>query len=211
MPSILINIFMTALVGYLLGSLPSAYMMGRLFKKIDIRQVGSKNMGAMNSFYNLGALPGALVLLMDIGKGALAVLLGYLIYPELYMVCYLCAFMAIVGHNYPIWLRFKGGKGGATVVGICCALFPWGIGVAIIVFGLFTLITKWPTISYGIALVAFPLMYLIINGSTHTFWALLFFVLIPYFFYIPRLLQVWRRYDGNIKKIFLRKNLQDRK
>ena len=211
MPSMLIIIFVAIVIGYLLGSIPSAYIMGWLFKKIDIRQVGSKNMGAMNSFYNLGALPGALVLLMDIGKGALAVLFGYLLYPDAYLIYYLCAFMAVIGHNYPVWLKFKGGKGGATVVGICCTLLPWGIITGLIAFGIITLITKWPTISYGIALLTFPILHLIINESDHVFWALVFFVLVPYVFYIPRLVQVWNSYDGDIKSIFMRKNLKDRK
>jgi len=211
LPSLLITISVAILGGYLLGSIPSAYIIGRLFKKIDIREVGSKNMGAMNSFYNLGALPGALVLIMDIGKGALTVLFGYLLYPDLYMICFISAFMAVAGHNFPVWLGFRGGKGGAVVVGVCCALFPWAIIIAVIIFGVLTFITKWPTISYGIALITFPIMCLMTQGSTYLFWGLLFFVVIPYIFYVPRLVQVWKGYNGNIRKIFIRKNIKDRK
>jgi len=205
-----IIIITVIIVGYLLGSFPSAYLMGRIVKKIDIRQVGSKNMGAMNSMYNLGFGAGLLVLLMDAAKGALAIIFG-LFFAEDLLIAYLCGFMAVIGHNFPVWLNFKGGKGGATVVGIVCYLCPLAILFAIVLFGILTWMTKWPTISYGIALLLFPLISLIIGQEAILTWGLLFFVLIPYIFYIPRLVQVYQGYNGDWKRIFKRKNLKDRK
>ncbi|MCL2475131.1 MAG: glycerol-3-phosphate acyltransferase [Chloroflexi bacterium] len=208
--SMTIIIITVIIVGYLLGSFPSAYLMGRIVKKIDIRQVGSKNMGAMNSMYNLGFGAGLLVLLMDAAKGALAIIFG-LFFAEDLLIAYLCGFMAVIGHNFPVWLNFKGGKGGATVVGIVCYLCPLAILFAIVLFGILTWMTKWPTISYGIALLLFPLISLIIGQEAILTWGLLFFVLIPYIFYIPRLVQVYQGYNGDWKRIFKRKNLKDRK
>jgi len=203
-------IIIVVIVGYLLGSIPSAYLMGRMIKKIDIRQVGSKNMGAMNSMYNLGFGAGLLVLLMDAAKGALAIIFGLFLSDSL-LIAYLCGFMAVIGHNFPAWLKFKGGKGGATVVGIVCYLCPLAILFAIALFGILTWITKWPTISYGIALLIFPLTSLVAGYEAILTWGLLFFVLVPYIFYIPRLMQVYQGYNGDWKRIFKRKNLKDRK
>ena len=205
-----IIIITATIVGYLLGSIPSAYIMGRIVKKIDIRQVGSKNMGAMNSMYNLGFGAGLLVLLMDAAKGACAVMFGLLL-GDSFFIAYLCGFMAVIGHNFPVWLQFKGGKGGATVVGIVCYLCPLAIPFALVLFGILTWITKWPTISYGIALLAFPLTSFIAGYETILSWGLLFFVLVPYIFYIPRLFQVYKGYNGDWKRIFKRQNLKDRK
>jgi len=205
-----IIIITVIIIGYLLGSIPSAYLMGRMVKKIDIRQVGSKNMGAMNSMYNLGFGVGLLVLLMDAAKGALAIIFG-LFFAESLLVAYLCGFMAVIGHNFPVWLNFKGGKGGATVVGIVCYLCPLAILFAIVLFGILTWLTKWPTISYGIALLLYPLVSLIMGNEAILTWGLLFFVLVPYIFYIPRLVQVYQGYNGDWKRIFKRKNLKDRK
>lgn len=96
------------LAAYLLGSVPAAYVMGRLRKGIDIRQVGSRNMGAMNVFYSIGFGEGLAVLAFDIGKGAAAVALARVMAtPE--AVQLLAGLVAVVGHNFPIFLNFKGG------------------------------------------------------------------------------------------------------
>ena len=102
---------------YLLGSIPSAYIVGRLKKGVDIRQIGSQNMGAMNTFYKVGITSGLLVLAVDIGKGTAAVALArWLGVPPIIEM--LAGTNAVIGHGFPVWLNFRGGKGGATLIGV---------------------------------------------------------------------------------------------
>jgi glycerol-3-phosphate acyltransferase PlsY len=111
-----------ALVGYGLGSFPSAYLAGRLARGIDIRQAGEGNVGARNAFHEVGPWWGVAVTAVDMGKGA-AVALLYGRSP-LWQLAVGAAFL-VLGHAYPIWLRFEGGKGLACAGGLTVALFPW--------------------------------------------------------------------------------------
>src|SRR4030042_3292048 len=101
---------------YLLGSLPFAYIITRKIKGEDIREVGTRNMGAMNTIYRVGFGWGLLVLLLDMAKGALAILVARrLDTPEKIQLA--AAGASVIGHMFPVFLKFRGGKGGATVVG----------------------------------------------------------------------------------------------
>ena len=105
---------------YLLGSIPTAYLIARFAAGVDIRQVGSGNVGAVNTFKQAGVA----VLLIDTLKGALAITLpGLLGTPE--VASYLSAVAVTAGHNWPIFLGFRGGKGAATVMGVSLAVLPW--------------------------------------------------------------------------------------
>ena len=198
-----------AIIGaYLLGSIPAAYIAGRLRKGIDIRQVGSRNMGAMNVFYRVGVVSGLLVLAVDVGTGAAAVLvarwLGVPVVVEL-----IAGATAVIGHNFPVWLRFRGGKGGATVIGVLFFLVPWSIPVVLAVFSVLLLLTRFPTLSYGVALLCFPFVAWLIyhRGDYVAFSALL--VLIPFIRYIPRIREM-RSKGGSWRRVALRRNLKDR-
>ena len=149
-------IISTALIcAYLIGSFPSAYIAGRFRRGIDIREVGSRNVGAMNVFYKVGFVTGLLVLAVDVGKGAAAVALarwlGVPMIAELF-----AGVAAVVGHGFPVWLKFRGGRGGATCIGILIFLMPWGIPIYLAIFGIGLLLTRYPTLSYSIAFLCFP-------------------------------------------------------
>ena len=122
------------LVGaYLLGSVPTAYWAGRLLRGIDIRQHGSRNVGATNAFRVLGPGIGIAVLALDILKGFLAVKLGlWASLPEGASV--VAGLTAIAGHNWTCFLSFRGGKGVATSAGVFCALVPYAFLLALITF-----------------------------------------------------------------------------
>ena len=196
------------IAGYLLGSIPTAYLVGRFKEGIDIRTVGSRNMGAMNSFYRLGFLSGVIVLLVDMGKGAAAVLIARLLgTPDL--VEMLAGAMAVVGHNWPVWLKFKGGKGGATVIGVIGFLMPWIFAIGLPIFALMLLITKVPTISYGIAMLCFPFVAWLIYGRADYVTFSVVMILVPFIKYIPRLFEM-RSKAGNWKGVFARRSLKQR-
>ena len=206
---IIIKIIASFIAAYLLGSIPSAYIAGRLTKKIDIRTVGSHNMGAMNSFYNLGKGVGVMVLAADVLKGVAAVALADLLLniPNLYM--FICGFIVVLGHNYPVWLKFKGGKGGATAIGAIIYFIPWGIPIGLAVFLLLVLITKFPTLSYGIAMISFPFVsWLVYDRPDYILYTALL-ILVPFLSYIPRIKEMKSK-GGSWSRVVKRKNLKDR-
>jgi glycerol-3-phosphate acyltransferase PlsY len=121
---------LTVVTGYFLGSIPTGFLVARS-RGIDIRSVGSGNMGATNVFRTLGKGPGILVLLIDALKGAAAVIVARTFFvpladthPSVALVPMIAALSAVLGHNYTCWLGFKGGKGIATSAGVLAALVP---------------------------------------------------------------------------------------
>ena len=199
----------TLLGAYLVGSIPTAYLIGKFKKGTDIREVGSHNMGAMNVIYNVGFWWGALVMTIDIGKGVLTMAVAKLLnIPEL--AYYAAGIVVILGHNFPIFLKFRGGKGGATAVGVLSFLmFPFGFLIGLGVFCLLMAITRFPTLSYGIGLVVFPFVGWLHyhNGNWVIFSAIV--VAIPFIRYIPRLKEIYKK-AGNLGHAIRRKNLKDR-
>jgi glycerol-3-phosphate acyltransferase PlsY len=201
-------IFIAVACAYIIGSIPSAYIMGQLRKDVDIRQIGSHSMGAMNVFYQIGFVEGLTVLAMDIGKGVAAVALarwiGVPVYAQL-----LAAGAVVVGHGYTIFLRFRGGRGGATCIGILIYLMPWGIPVYAAIFGLGLLLTRYPTLSYSLAFLCFPFVAWLIYGSVEFIIFSVAILLLPALKYIPRIKEMRTR-GGSWRHVFLRKGLKDR-
>jgi glycerol-3-phosphate acyltransferase PlsY len=117
------QIVLALVIGYLLGSIPSAYLIARLVKKVDIRKMGGGNVGAVNTMREIGPLPGLGVFLADMAKGALAVLIAQWLGVHLYWV-FAAGFLVVVGHNWPVWLKFRGGQGLATTMGVLLVFSP---------------------------------------------------------------------------------------
>ncbi|MBI2909665.1 MAG: glycerol-3-phosphate 1-O-acyltransferase PlsY [Chloroflexi bacterium] len=111
---------------YLVGAIPFGFVAGKVCRGIDIREFGSGSIGATNTLRTLGKLPSALVLLGDIGKGAAAVLLArFLLGPDAMGVEVAAALAAVAGHNWPVYIGFKGGKGVSTSIGALVMIAPW--------------------------------------------------------------------------------------
>lgn len=109
--------WLVVLLGYFLGSIPTAFLAGHLLKGRDIRQMGDGNMGARNAFYELGAKAGISIFLIDAGKGALAILVAQSTQiPQLAVL--LTGVAAVAGHNWPVFIGFRGGRGEATTIGV---------------------------------------------------------------------------------------------
>ncbi len=109
--------WLIVLLGYFLGSIPTAFLAGHLLKGKDIRQMGDGNMGARNAFHELGAKVGIGIFLFDAGKGALAILVAQSTQiPQLAVL--LTGVAAVAGHNWPVFIGFRGGRGEATTIGV---------------------------------------------------------------------------------------------
>jgi len=153
----ILSYILTALAAYLLGSIPTGYLAGRA-RGIDIRTVGSKNMGATNVFRSVGKTIGILVLLVDAFKGWAAVCLAapwvlhFTGVPGApanapFVASVIAGIGAILGHNYTCWLQFKGGKGIATTAGVMLALVPWGLGIALAVWIVLFAATRYVSVA----------------------------------------------------------------
>ncbi len=122
-----------AALGYILGSIPFSFLVARLFGVKDVRTVGSGNVGATNVMRSAGKGPGVVALILDGSKGALTVVLARMISPSEVEVC-LAGIFAVIGHLFPVWLGFRGGKGVATGAGLFIPLAPQALGAAVLVF-----------------------------------------------------------------------------
>lgn len=160
----------TAISAYLLGSVSFAVIISKLFLKKDVRKLGSGNAGATNVLRNAGILPAVLTFLGDGLKGFVACFLGEMIFEQIATKtsavwaepiygAYLCGVLCMLGHIFPIFFKFKGGKGVATSVGIFLVCCPLAIAIGLAVFAVMTVITKYVSLSSLIATVV------VISGS----------------------------------------------
>ncbi|PWT89479.1 MAG: acyl-phosphate glycerol 3-phosphate acyltransferase [Proteobacteria bacterium] len=149
---------------YLLGSIPFGVIFAKVFSRGDVRTAGSGNIGATNVARVAGPLAGVLTLICDAGKGAAAVFLAQRATGSSATWMMIAAVAVVVGHCFPVWLNFKGGKGVATAAGVFAVLCPPAVLVALLVFGLVVL--KWRYVSLGsiAAAAAMPLLI-------YFFWA----------------------------------------
>ena len=133
--------WLVIILGYLIGALPTAYLAGRLLRDEDIRLLGDGNMGAGNTYHVLGPRVGIAVGVIDAGKGALAVYIAQASGMSLAVVL-ITGTATVVGHNWPVFLGFRGGRGEATTIGILTFLIPWPMLIMAVPTVLVLLITK---------------------------------------------------------------------
>lgn len=139
---------------YLLGSIPFGYIVGKMFKKIDIRELGSGNIGATNVFRMLGPSLASLVLIGDIGKGILSIYLVRFLNIDNLLISTIAGLVVICGHDWSIFLGFKGGKGIATTFGVVFALNPTISILAVIVWGIVLVTTRYASLSSILAIIS---------------------------------------------------------
>ncbi|AZV42526.1 MULTISPECIES: glycerol-3-phosphate 1-O-acyltransferase PlsY [Peribacillus] len=182
-------IILSLLLAYLIGSIPSGLIIGKTFYKVDIREHGSKNLGATNAFRTLGIKPGIAVTLMDILKGTAATLIPGLLGADIHLL--LAGVLAAIGHMFPIFASFKGGKAVATSAGVVLGYEPFLFLFLLVVFFIALYISKYVSLSSMIAAVA-SLTYCFIFHLDDWPLILVIAVLTIFIFY---------RHRANIKRI----------
>lgn len=158
------SIVLAIVIAYLLGSIPSAYIAGRLVKGVDIRKVGGGNMGAVNTMREIGAVAGFSVLFADMAKGAIAILIAQWLGLHLIWV-FIVGLAAVVGHNWSVWLKFRGGQGLATTLGVLLALVPLEFAISFAIIVIVVLLTSNMRLAAGVGLVFLPLIIWLFGGE----------------------------------------------
>ncbi len=203
----IVNGIIAIIIGYLLGSIPSAYIATRLATGKDIRQMGGNNVGGLNVYREVGAWPALTVGIVDLSKGAAAVAIAYWLLDLSPVFVLLTGLAAVIGHNWMIWLKFSGGKGMGTTIGALAVLLPvydYWPGLPII-FGLIVIpyiITHNIAISMGLALVALPFItWLGMNSGIGTIMAVILGLVIGIKF-LPTARASWAKAESKDDFIF---------
>jgi glycerol-3-phosphate acyltransferase PlsY len=188
--------YLTLLFAYLLGSIPTAFFVGKL-KNIDIRKVGSGNVGATNTARILGKRWAALVLAIDVLKGIFTIIISKLVFSEtsshnLYFILF-CGLLAVLGHIFPVWLNFKGGKGVATVGGVIIALSPFQAIIALLIFITILFLTKYVSLSSLLGIYSLPFTFFyFLNFSQYS---------VLFYFFISLVIIITIMHIKNIKRL----------
>ncbi|MFO7997733.1 MAG: glycerol-3-phosphate 1-O-acyltransferase PlsY [Bacteroidales bacterium] len=200
---------------YLLGSIPAAVWAGRWFFGVDVREHGSGNAGATNVYRVLGARTAIAVLLIDAAKGAAAVGIGRFAAQgfsseEWFVVfLFLLGILALLGHVFPLFAGFRGGKGIATLAGIGIVLFPGAIVICLGVFLLVFLFTRYVSLGSILAALAFPVVVTWV-GSDPLWPEVVFSILVAIFVPLTHLKNLKRLLRGQENKIAFRKDAAGR-
>ena len=141
------NVFIIFISSYFVGSFPTAYIIAKLFKNIDIRKFGSGNPGATNVFRIVGKTAGVSTLIIDFLKGFLPVFFTKILFENNLNLMILSGVASVSGHTWPIWLKFKGGKGVATGAGVIFALIPSVAIFGVLTFGIVLLLSRYVSLS----------------------------------------------------------------
>ncbi len=193
-------------LGYLLGSIPSAYIVTRVATGKDIRQMGGGNVGGLNTYLEVGAKPALAVGIIDLGKGAAAVAIAYWLLDVSQLFVMLAGLAAVVGHMWMVFLKFSGGKGMGTTFGALAVLMPiygywYGFLIFLAVIIIPFIITRNVALSMGIGILFLPLViWLITQSELATVLAIILGVLVGIKF-LPTSRAAWAK--ANTKRDFI--------
>ena len=194
-------------IAYLLGSISFAVWIGRIFYKVDVREHGSGNAGTTNMIRVLGWKPGLFVLLLDAFKGWLAIHIGDGLMPDCYAgwqeyYDVLLAVSVLLGHIFPLFTGFKGGKGVATMVGIVIALYPEAFLGAFAVFMLVFLLTHYVSLASILASIVFPVLDIFVFHQEHMVLEI-FAILVPLLIIVTHRKNIGRLLKGEESKMYI--------
>lgn len=166
----MMDYFLFAISAYLLGSIPTAVWVGKVRYDVDVREHGSKNAGATNTFRVLGKKPGIVVLLIDILKGCTAVFLPFFLgkgtwgSDTLIHLQLISAIFAVLGHVFPLFAGFRGGKGVATSLGVIIGIHPPAAAICLGIFLIVFIVSNFVSLGAIVAAIAFPILLVTLFG-----------------------------------------------
>ena len=184
------------IISYLLGSIPMGLLLTKLAGKGDLRKVGSGNIGATNVMRVGGLRMAGLVWLLDMAKAIAAVFIGKYVAGDAFGAW--CGFVAIVGHCYPIWLKFKGGKGVATMCGVLLAIHPFAVLICTAIFCVVLAFTKYVSVSVIAAVTCFPFLV----NTLFALWLDPKETLVIKIFSIVAGCTIWLCHISNLKRLY---------
>jgi glycerol-3-phosphate acyltransferase PlsY len=201
------------ILAYLIGSIPTSVWVSKSIFKFDIRDYGSGNAGATNSFRVLGPKWGSFVMFIDVLKGVIAtslyILIPYYLTNELARTNFMIilGLAAVVGHIFPIWAEFRGGKGVATILGMALAIQPAVALLCLVVFAFTLLTTRFVSLSSMLAGVAFMVLILFIFDEKETLYRL-FAIIVAFMVIVTHQKNITRLLNGTENKVplFRKKN-----
>ena len=189
------DFLVVGIASYLMGSVPFGLILTKIFLKKDIREIGSGNIGATNALRTGNKLVGYSTLILDIVKAIIPVIYVKMNYPELIYIASLCAFL---GHVFPIWLKFKGGKGVATYVGILFSINVLLGLIFVISWGVIFLISRYSSLSSIIGSLSVPLYLFITTEKSSVIFFITMFVLI-FFTHRENIIRLKNREESKTK------------
>jgi glycerol-3-phosphate acyltransferase PlsY len=187
-------------LGYFIGTLSPALLITKKVKNIDIREVNSMNAGTSNVAMTLGLKYGVIVGILDILKGLIPVLLLRIIFPENEIIWIVGGLSAIIGHVYPFYMEFRGGKGTATFGGMCIALFPLQSIVLAILFFVILKISDYITIATMFVIIIIPIGMYFYDYHYISIILVSIYSLLSFYKHIPNLVRIVKKEETGLKE-----------
>lgn len=198
------ELYFVALFGYIVGSFQTAFFIGKLAGNIDIREHGTSNAGASNVTIVMGLKYGVITGIIDILKGVLAVLLVKYLFPGSSLYPFLAGTMAVLGHIFPVYLKFKGGKGTATIVGFALA-FDYRVGLILtLTIVLITVITDYISLASVIMYTILPISNYFLGYGMALVYLGILLALISYIKHYDNMIRIYNGEEKGLRGVFKR-------
>jgi len=198
----ILNLILAIVIGYLSGCIQSSYLLGKIFKKIDIRKFGTTNAGTSNAILVLGWKYGVIVCLLDILKGTLAIILvKYFLgnTNEINLVMYICGASVILGHTFPFYMKFKGGKGTASLIGMLLAI-DWRMAlIGLLSLVIVTLISNYIAIGTLALLLSFFICTMAFRFGVGPIIISIFLSLLSVYKHSPNIKRIYNNEERRIR------------
>ena len=195
----MLKIIIYLLLAYLCGAIPFGYVIAKLFKRVDIRTIGSGNPGATNVYRTISKPWGVLTLVLDLLKGFIPVYFTMLLNPDSVWLIIAVAFVTIIGHVFTVFLNFKGGKGVATGCGVFLALNPLAILICFLVFVLFLVLFRYVSFASIMAAATLPISLYFLNSMAEI---VIFASIISILVIVRHISNIKRLLNGTENKIY---------